>query len=534
MVDEASPASSAAPPHAYLVAARRKANAAGVVHLLRFGSGTPLLSQGAACAITDGVVRRSDWSALGLAVTPVTSTPGAMTGAGALSQRTRRLLGSHPATAAAFDTTDADLDGAYVALSAIGDDPIVAFACLRILVNVQVVHGESGCCCCAELSTDARVIHRCDRVTFGDLAKTHIGASDAGYAAVVTAAMGSAVAALTANVPGVFSSAAARRDALLFGSFIPTIASELAAIVALAPAADDGAPPGFRELALAAMAAADPSALEVSVTERLLAFTEGTMSMHARAASAAAAAAADAAAAGADAGGGSDAPAPVKKKRTRGARAAAATASKAAAFEPLLVSPDPDYDVQASEPPLADYSPYAPDHDGDFSDGDGAFTEAVAHASDAAQRARVASARDAAREEWREAAVAQQERGRARLERKAATLAQRRALWQPPREESLAAGGMGGAHGACADAEAQPEEWEDLGGTLGDEEGGDTHAPSYSDGLESESGWPELAGQRGGSYSAGAYGGAAASAAAASGWGTQSLHRVWGGESERQ
>ena len=420
-------------PHDYLVAARRRANASGVVHLLRFGCGTPLLSHGSACAITEGACRLVDWSNLGISIAPFATAAASTTADGSLSQKAHRLLASAPATAAAYDTTDADLDSAFLALSAVGDDPCVPFTSLRLIVDVQAVPGDAPCCNAeARLSESTEggsreideaavipspnsVIHRCGRVSFGDLEKTHLSASDPGYAAVVADATQAALFALAAGMPGVFCSAAARRDDLLFNTFIPTIAAELAAIVSLAPAAI-GSLTCFRERALVLMGVNNPEELEARVTERLLTFTHGTIAMHERAASASAAALEAALVCDKDA---LIAP-PVLSKQAR------QRATKAAPLVPRTVTA-----AHTSRLTVPEASATAED---DYTSGvtsGSVFSDARAQFTDLSQHSLVRAGREAARAEWRATVESQKAHGRARVDRKAQLLDERRGLWQP-------------------------------------------------------------------------------------------------------
>lgn len=424
-----------ASPHDYLVAARRRANASGVVHLLRFGCGTPLLSHGSACAITEGACRLVDWSNLGISIAPFATAAASTTADGSLSQKARRLLASAPATAAAYDTTDADLDSAFLALSAVGDDPCVPFTNLRLIVDLQAVPGDAPCCddearpCdsteggsrgreeAAAMPNPYSVIHRCGRVAFGDLAKTHLSVSDPGYAAVVAEATQGALSALAAGMPGVFCSASARRDDLLFNTFIPTIAAELAAIVSLAPAAT-GSSACFRERALALMGATNPEELEARVTERLLSFTHGTIAMHARAASASAAALEAALVCDKDA----LAASPVISKQAR------QRATKAAPLAPQTLA-----GARSSRATVPEASATADDEDDETPGvaGSSVFSDARAQFTDQSQLSLVQAGREAARAEWRAAVESQKAHGRARVDRKAQLLDERRGLWQP-------------------------------------------------------------------------------------------------------
>jgi hypothetical protein len=213
----------------------------GLVHVLRFAEGVPLLRGAPACALTRGVTEGVAWAAqFGFSVAPLQPSGGG--GGRLLSARAAAaLLERHPAAPAPAGGggggAGVDGPGAFLAAAAVAGRPGAPFEVLRLLVDARAGGGT---------------LH------FGDLCKTHLaegdgegegegeggggggGALAGGGASLAAAAADAALAAMVAlraqQPAGALLPAEEQQRALLVKVYLPGAVAALEGAVARAGA----------------------------------------------------------------------------------------------------------------------------------------------------------------------------------------------------------------------------------------------------------------------------------------------------------
>ena len=251
----------------------------GIIHVLRYANGRPLLGDADVCGITNAVRRCVAWQEFGLQVQPWASSSEALTPAGARSKRGDIVLATAPSLPViphldGWDprTIDAD-EQPLLCRSTIADVPFVPFRTMSLFIDVADN-------CANDPVTDSQQIinnlgksvpERRSAVRFGGLRKSHVQENDELNVAIADATR-AALTKLRDRLPDVLLSPKEQQLRMLRMVYVPTIAAQLARVCSLGGS-------DFQGRAAAAIGVTNIGHVDVTVRDRLMGIIESTLSI---------------------------------------------------------------------------------------------------------------------------------------------------------------------------------------------------------------------------------------------------------------